>query len=242
MCIRDSAETKPVEPVTGAFGMTLGTRFEPSLVEKVLSEKPKRYRVADGSERQGTLYRVEPKSPDANFNNYAVATTDDGIIYNISGEFSTTDRSSKCGVTKKIAAALTKKHGKPRGMGTIGEWYAYTDPTAAGYRGIRLYATRCKRGIYSISYEDATLTRGPLPKRATPDGEPAPRKRVTITGPQPSPKLEPAPESDQSSGVAATPKPVASPAPAAAPESVKSPAPAPAPAPATDPNQPPAAK
>lgn len=222
-------EKKPVEPITGAFGMTLGTRFEPSLVEKVLSEEPRSYRVADGSDRQGTLYRVEPKSPDPNFNTYSVATTEDGTIYNIDGGFSTDDRSSKCDVTKKIAAALTKKHGKPRGMGTIGEWYAYMDPTAEGYRGVRLYAVRCKRGIYSISYEDATLTRGPLPTQATPDGEPPPRKRVTITMPQPSPSLAPAPESNQSPGATASPEPVTSPVPATVPESVASPVPAAAP-------------
>lgn len=158
-------EEKPVEPVTGAFGLTLGTRFEPSLVEKVLSEKPQGYRVADKTERQGTLYRVVPKSPDPNFSDYSVATTEDGTIYRIGGELADAERRSKCAVTKEIAASLTKTYGKPIGKGAFGEWYAFRDFTAEGYRGVRLYAPRCKRGIYSISYEDTTLTMGPLPVR-----------------------------------------------------------------------------
>lgn len=174
---------KPVEPVTGAFGMVLGTHFEAAMVEKVLSEEPRGYRVADGSERKGTLYRVVPKAPDEKFTDYSVATTEDGTIYRIRGEFSDPDRASKCAATKVIAAKLQAKYGKPRGQGSFGEWYAFRDLTAAGYRGIRVDAVRCKRGIYSINYEDETLTRGPLPEREKAKGEP-----VKITIPRRSPE------------------------------------------------------
>lgn len=174
---------KPVQPVTGAFGIVLGTHFEPAMVEKVLSEEPQSYRVADQSERKGTLYRVVPKAPDAKFSDYSVATTEDGTIYRIRGEFSDPDRASKCAATKVIAAQLQAKYGKPRGKGSFGEWYAFRDLTAAGYRGVRVDAVRCKRGIYSISYEDETLTRGPLPVREKAKGEP-----VKITIPRRSPE------------------------------------------------------
>jgi hypothetical protein len=209
-------EEKPVEPITGAFGLTLGTRFEPSLVEKVLSEEPKSYRVADRSERLGTLYRIVPKSPDPNFSEYTIATTEDGTIYRIDGEFASADGRSKCALTKKIAAALTEKHGKPRGKGSFGEWYAFRDLTAEGYRGVRLYAPRCKRGIYSISYEDTTLTLGPLPAKAKSDGEPTARKRVTITLPRRPPRPEPGLEAVEGEKPAAAPE--SADAPAATPE------------------------
>jgi hypothetical protein len=211
-------EEKPVEPVTGAFGLTLGTRFEPSLVEKVLSEKPQGYRVADKTERQGTLYRVVPKSPDPNFSDYSVSTTEDGTIYRIDAELADAERRSKCAVTKEIAASLTKKYGEPIGKGAFGEWYAFRDLTAEGYRGVRLYAPRCKRGIYSISYEDTTLTIGPLPAKAKSDGEPAARKRVTITLPRRPPSPEPNLEAVEGE------------TPAAAPESADVPAETPEPA------------
>ena len=188
-------EEKPVEPVTGAFGLTLGTRFEPSLVEKVLSEKPQGYRVADKSERQGTLYRVIPKSPDPNFSDYSVATTEDGTIYRIGAEHADAERRSKCAVTKEIAAALTQKYGKPLGKGAFGEWYAFRDFTAEGYRGVRLYAPRCKRGIYSISYEDTTLTIGPLPvrKKKGEDAAEAPGQTGDAMPEGPATPAEPAP-------------------------------------------------
>jgi hypothetical protein len=220
-------EEKPVEPVTGAFGLTLGTRFEPSQVEKVLSEEPKSYRVADKSERQGTLYRVVPKSPDPNFTGYAVATTEDGTIYRIRGELSGTDRRSQCAVTKEIAAALAEKHGKPRGKGGFGEWYAFRDQSAPGYRGILVNAARCKRGSYSISYEDTTFTSGVLPGNIKTEGEPAARKRVTIDMSQRPAKPEPFPETVESPASAATPESAETQEPAVSAGSVESPAPAP---------------
>lgn len=220
-------EEKPVEPITGAFGITLGARFEPSMVEKVLAEEPQGYRIADKSERQGMLYRVVPKVPDPKYSDYAIATTEDGTIYRIRGELSDTERRSQCAVTKEIAAALAEKHGKPRGKGGFGEWYAFRDGNALGYRGILVNAARCKRGGYSISYEDTTFTSGPLPGNMKTEGEPAARKRVTINMSQRPPRPEPLPEGVESPASADTPESAASQEPAVSTGTAESPAPAP---------------
>ena len=112
-------------PVTGAFGIPLGERFEPCMVAKVLGEEEKTYRGADKAEHKGTLYRVEPRVPNAHFNAYAVETTADGFIYAIRGMYEPTEKASRCEVSKKLAEILTEKYGKPRGKGILGDWYAF---------------------------------------------------------------------------------------------------------------------
>jgi hypothetical protein len=143
------------EPVTGAFGIPLGERFSPDLVVEVLREAEHSYRGADGDQRKGVRYWVEPKIPNPNFTVYSVSTTSDGTIYAIRGEHQTPDRASKCEVTETLAAFLAQKYGPPRGQGAAGEWYSFRDMSAPeAYKGIRLYATRCARGGYTIVYSD----------------------------------------------------------------------------------------
>jgi hypothetical protein len=150
----DSEPEQAREPVTGAFGIPLGKRFEPCMVAEVLGEEERTYRGPDKTERIGTRYRVKPKVPNAHFTAYAVDTTSDGVIYAVGGEHEPEVRENKCAVTKELAAALEAKYGKPRGKGGFGEWYAFRDMSVDHYRGIRLYANRCRRGIYSIVYGD----------------------------------------------------------------------------------------
>ena len=97
---------------------------------------------------------MEPKVPNKHFANDAVETTRDGIINSISGDFEAEDKASRCDVTKGLAASLGEKYGKPRGKGGFGEWYSFRDVSGKVYKGVRLYANRCRRGIYSIRYRD----------------------------------------------------------------------------------------
>jgi len=149
----EASEQEP-EAVTGAFGIPLGERFEPCLVAKVLGEEEKTYRTPDKTERKGTLYRVEPKVPNTHFNAYSVETTGDGVVYAIRADHEPAVKESKCDVTKEIAATLEEKYGKPRGRSPFGHWYAFRDMSVKHYRGIRLYANRCRRGIYQVVYGD----------------------------------------------------------------------------------------
>ncbi len=171
----------PPEPVTGAFGVPLGESFEPCLVAKVLAEEERGYRGADQREHQGTLYRVEPLSPHPHFSTYTVETTEDGTVYRIRADYEAPDKATRCAAVKKIAAELEQRYGKARGKGYQGAWYAFRDFTAEGYRGIRLNGVRCGRGIYSISYEDATYTLGPLPGQVkAAEGEPRKRTQIVV--------------------------------------------------------------
>jgi hypothetical protein len=164
-----AAEEKEPEPVTGAFGIKLGERFEPCMVAKVLAEEEKTYRAANKTERKGTLYRVEPRLPNKLFTSYAVETTSDGMVYSIRAEFQAEDKASKCDVAKRLAEHLQEKYGKPRGKDSFGNWYAFRDMSLDHYRGIRLYANRCRRGIYSIHYSDdnARTADAPPPPEVT---------------------------------------------------------------------------
>jgi hypothetical protein len=150
----DETSTPAPEAVTRAFGIPLGKRFEPAMVAKVISESVKAYRGPRGAELEGSFYRVDPVAPDAHFTAYTVLTTVDDRIYSIRAEFLAPDKASRCAVTKEIAASLEEKHGKPRGQGARGEWYAFRDLSVVHYRGIRLYANRCDQGIYEIVYSD----------------------------------------------------------------------------------------
>ena len=124
--------------------------------------------VADKTERKGTLYRVEPKVPNMLFATYAVETTDEGIVYSIRGELQSDDKASKCAVTKGIAASLQEKYGKPRAKGGFGEWYSFRDMSQKPYKGVRLFANRCRRGIYSIHYSDDNARTAAAPPPAEP--------------------------------------------------------------------------
>lgn len=145
------------EPVTEAFGIPLGETFGPAMVATVIGQEEKAYRAADKTELSGTQYHVTPTQPDERFSIYKVATTADGIIYAIHAEFRAPDRSSRCDVTKEIAASLEQKYGKPRGKGMSGAWYAFRDMSVEHYRGVRLYANRCDQGIYEIVYSDDSV-------------------------------------------------------------------------------------
>jgi hypothetical protein len=156
-------------PVTGAFGIPLGERFKPAMVARVISESDKTYRGPGNAEINGTLYEVEPTAPDDHFRVYSVATTADGRIYAIRAEYRSPDKASRCAVTKEIATALEEKHGKPRGKGFSGAWYAFRDMSVDHYRGIRLYANRCDQGIYEIIYSDDSVRQAKPSAPATDD-------------------------------------------------------------------------
>jgi hypothetical protein len=141
-------------PIIGAFGITLGERFQPCMVAQVLGEEAITYRGADKAEHAGVRYRITPRVPNVQFTDYSVDTNADGVIYAIRGEHAPQARENTCAVTKELAAALTEKYGKPRGRGSFGEWYAFRDMSVDRYRGVRLYANRCRRGIYEIVYSD----------------------------------------------------------------------------------------
>ncbi len=147
------AEQAP-QPVTGAFGIPLGERFEPCMVAKVISQEEKSYRGPNKVEAQGTLYRVEPKVPNTLFATYAVATTADGLIYAIRGDQEPAEPRPACEAPKALAAFLTTKYGKPSSVGPAGDWYGFRDRLRPNSRSVRLHATRCGRGIYSIVYSD----------------------------------------------------------------------------------------
>lgn len=159
------------EPIAGAFGLKLGERFEPALVAKVLSKKEHAYRDPKNKvEVNGTLYKVEPTAPSDAYNQYLVATTPDGIIYSISGVYADSGNKPKCDVTKRLAAELEQKYGKPRGQGSFGNWYSFRDMTSEAYRGVRLNAPKCRSGRYSIVYSDdvvMTTTAPPAPGPAS---------------------------------------------------------------------------
>jgi hypothetical protein len=159
------APEKLPEPITGAFGLTLGDRFAPAMVTRVLNRKEHGYRDRNKLERKGTLHNVEPKVPHEAFSEYVVATTGTGIIYSVGATHADPDKKSKCDVTRRLADELAARHGKPRGMGSRGNWYAFRDMSVKEYRGVRLYATQCRSGRYSIVYTDDAMKSPPPPGR-----------------------------------------------------------------------------
>jgi hypothetical protein len=162
---------KAYEPIQGAFGITLGELFKPSLVAKVLDKQPQTYRWPEGVELEGSLIRVVPPQLDERFQRYAVKTTDKGAIYAIEAEYQfdleqekgdkakqTTQRRKAC---KDAVKALTKemaaRYGKPRGMGWDAEWVAFRQFTENTDKSLRLYGNRCDSGIYKVIYTDQAL-------------------------------------------------------------------------------------
>jgi hypothetical protein len=170
---KPTSVAKEPEPITGAFGMTLGERFEASMVAKVLEQQEQSYRGAEGQELKGTLFVVEPSQPDQHFQNYSVKTTDNGTIYAIQADYQfereqveekqekakqTKELRSTCKTAvKDIAAELRERYGKPRGMGWDGEWYVFRQTSESTDKRVRLFANRCRSGIYSIVYADEAL-------------------------------------------------------------------------------------
>jgi hypothetical protein len=49
---------------------------------------------------------------------------------------------------------MEARHGKPRGRDMSGEWYAFRQFTENTDKSLRLYANRCRSGIYSVVYTD----------------------------------------------------------------------------------------
>jgi hypothetical protein len=143
-------------PVTGAFGITLGEKFEPYMVSKILGKTEKTYKGRDEqkTEHTGTQYQVEPHVPNPNFSEYTVLTNKDGIIYSIIGKQISDKPVNRCEETKQIAIFLMDKYGTPRGRGILGEWFAFRESLEGPYRGLRFYAQRCRNGRYSIVYSD----------------------------------------------------------------------------------------
>ena len=145
---------KEPAPVTGAFGIPLGERFDPCMVKEVLAEEELSYRKAKDVEAMGKRYRVEPRVPNAHFNQYRVSVNEHGIIYAVEGLHEPAERASACEVTKRLAGLIEEKYGKPRGRDPFGSWYVFRDMSSDTYRGIRLYAPKCRNGRFSIVYSD----------------------------------------------------------------------------------------
>jgi hypothetical protein len=151
-----AAEQGTTAPVTGAFGISLGKRFAPYMVGKVIAQEEAKYtgRGEDKTEQTGTLYKVEPHIPNQYFNEYSVLTNKDGIIYSIIARQSPAEKVNACKQTKQIASLLESKYGKPRGKGVLGEWLAFRESAEGPYKGIRFYAQRCRQGRYEVVYSD----------------------------------------------------------------------------------------
>ena len=166
-----STPDKAAEPISGAFGITLGERFQPSMVAKVLGKEQQSYKGKDSQERKGSLLRIEPSNPDEHFQSYALKTSDDGVIYAIQGNYQFEVEAAKgkqAGKVKKsrvirkrckdavknIASELESKYGKPRGRGWDGEWFTWRQFSDTSIKSLRLYAHRCRTGAYSILYSE----------------------------------------------------------------------------------------
>ena len=164
---------KTSEPIAGAFGIPLGERFDPCMVAKVLSQEDKTYRGPDKEERKGILYRVEPKVTNTLLNTYAVATTAEGLIYSIRGDQEPAEPKPACEAPEALAAFLATKYGKPSETGPAGAWYSFSDRSRPASRVVRLHATRCGRGIYSIVYSDDEARRVAPEAKSEPKPEPS---------------------------------------------------------------------
>ena len=164
---------KTPEPIAGAFGIPLGERFDPCMVAKVLSQEDKTYRGPDKEERKGILYRVEPKVTNTLLNTYAVATTAEGLIYSIRGDQEPAEPRPACEAPEALAAFLETKYGKPSETGPAGAWYSFSDRSRPASRVVRLHATRCGRGIYSIVYSDDEARRWRRRPSRSPSQSPA---------------------------------------------------------------------
>ena len=177
---------KAFEPIKGAFGIPLGKKFDHAMVTKVLGEEPEPYKGADGKKLKGSVYQVEPQKPDERFQNYSVKTTDEGIIYAIQGNYQfevekakgkqagkvkmqRTVRKTCKNAVKALAKELEAKHGKPRGQGYDGEWFSFRQASDTSDISLKLYANRCRTGLYSIVYNDKLAQKKLQPQLKTND-------------------------------------------------------------------------
>ena len=121
---------------------------------------------------EGNLISVVPVQPDERFQRYEVRTTDKDIVYAIHAEYqfdlekekaekdkkrSTKFRKTCRNAVKSLAKELEARYGKPRGQGWDGEWYAFRQLSENTDKSLRLYANRCRTGIYSAVYTDQAL-------------------------------------------------------------------------------------
>ena len=144
-----------------------------SRLAKVIDKQPHKYRGPEGTQLTGSLIQVEPVQPDERFQRYAVMTTDKDIVYAIRAEYqfelekakddkdkakrSTRFRKTCKNAVKSLAKEMEARHGKPRGRDMSGEWYAFRQFTENTDKSLRLYANRCRSGIYSVVYTDQAL-------------------------------------------------------------------------------------
>ena len=173
----------------------------------MLGEQEQTYRGPDGAELKGTLFSVEPNQPDKRFQRYFVKTTDKGIVYAIQGEYQYDAKEtqgkqdkpkkqakvlrSTCKVAvKTLAGELEASYGKPRGKGWNGEWFSFRQISDTNNKSLRLYAHRCRTGMYSVIYSDEKVQRGTLPGKAST----TPEASTPATGSVPA-KPEPGSES-----------------------------------------------
>ncbi|WP_299878877.1 hypothetical protein [uncultured Cocleimonas sp.] len=171
---------KTFETIQGAFGIPLGKKFEHSMVTKVLSEEPQLYKGAESTKLKGKIYQVEPNKPDQRFQKYTVKTTVDGSIYAIQGEYQYQTEIAKgkqagkvkqqkilrktCkNKVKELAKELEARFGKAHGQGYDGEWFSFRQSSETSDKRLRLYANRCRTGLYTINYNDNKAQKNPQP-------------------------------------------------------------------------------
>lgn len=174
---KDNVESEP-ESIDGAFGIHLGESFKPSMVASILSQDEHTYQGPESTKFQGTLYRVIPEKPDKRFQDYYIKTTNEGLIYAIEGDYhyevepaqgkkmgkvkhSREVRATCKNAVKNLARELEARYGKPRGKGWDGEWFSFRQFSKTSNKSIKLYANRCRTGLYSVIYKDESLQHGP---------------------------------------------------------------------------------
>jgi hypothetical protein len=197
---------KPPEPIVAAFGIPLGERFELSMVSAVLEEQEQTYRSKEDTEYKGKLLHVEPREPDERFQRYSINISDQGVIYAIQGDGQIEPRQGNKldkakhgpGIRKRckdaaasLAAELEDRYGKPRGKGWGGEWFSFRQISDEENRSTRLYAHRCRSGIYTVIYSDEKVWRAPKqgsvavsPRAGTPSMDPVPVEAASQTRPE----------------------------------------------------------
>lgn len=173
---QEQATNRVTTPLSSAFGIALGKRFEPSMVTRVIDSQPHTLTGANGARLKGTVIQVEPQIVDDRFQNYRVKTTTDGIIYTIQAEYQfevEPSQGKKMGqvkqakkvrsmckqVVKDIALELEASYGEPRGKGWDGEWFSFRKLSDSEDTSLSLYANRCRTGLYSIVISDEKMLR-----------------------------------------------------------------------------------
>ncbi len=166
--------TQTPNTINGAFGVFLGKHFASDMVKKIIDEEQHSYLGIHKTKLQGTLFQVEPNTPDPRFQSYSIKTTEDGLIYAIQADYQyevEPARGKKAGKVKKqrniratckaavkeLAKELQDSYGKPRGKGWDGEWFSFRQITDTSDKSLRLYANRCRTGMYSIIYTDMKI-------------------------------------------------------------------------------------